>query len=72
MRWPNPYPDVSQPGCQEDPAAEGANVPIGADLSSLPGNGTLNRSKERVVIEQKSLAELAAKASNEDTKSFLR
>ena len=41
-------------------------------MSSLPGNGTLDRSKERVVIEQKSLAELAAKASNEDTKSFVR
>jgi len=41
-------------------------------LSSLPDSGTLGRSKERVMIEQRSPAELAAEASSEDTRSFVR
>lgn len=41
-------------------------------MSSLPGSGMLRRSKERVITERTSPAELAAETSSEDARSFVR
>jgi transposase len=41
-------------------------------LSSPPSSGTVGRSKKRVMTEQRSPAELAAEASSEDRRSFVR